>query len=744
MRDAAETRNSMRSFLIRGMDCVEEVIVLRREVGPLVGGEDLLSFDLSSGRMDIPESAGAVPDATIEEAVARTGLKAEPWTGGPDSSQPAEEGHRRVLDLVTLASGLAVVAGFLSHAFFHGGLLAALRAEGGPGYVPPLPAAFYAIGVLMGLSFVVPKAWLAFRHLRPDMNLLMTVAILGAVALGQWLEAATVSFLFALSLRLEAWSVGRARRAVMSLLDLSPARARVLDPANGEEELVPVDSVSPGGAFVVLPGERIPLDGRLLRGVTAVDESPITGESVPVEKGAGDEVFAGTINGDGVITVESTATARDTVLARIIRMVSGVHGRRAPVERWVESFAHAYTPAVMALAAATILVPALLLGQPWAPWIYRGLVLLVIACPCALVISTPVTIVAAMAAAARHGVLVKGGLYVEIPSRLRAIAFDKTGTLTEGRQTVVDVTSFDGPEDEVLARAAALEARSEHPIGRAIVEHATRRGIQVARVEDARAWRGRGIQGRIGGPLFWAGSHRFLQDLGLETAELRTKLEGLAAAGQTVVVVGDEHRVLGFVRLADAPREGAAAVMRELHDSRVERIVVLTGDNRATAEAVGRTAGADEVRAELLPEDKVEAVEELVRRYGRVAMVGDGINDAPAMARASMGIAMGGSAADVAVEAADVALMSDDLSRIPWLIAHSRRALRTVRQNIAFALIVKTAIVGLTLWGHASLWAAIAADMGASLVVIANGLLLLRNGPSSRPRRAAEAFPTAA
>ncbi|MBZ5640687.1 MAG: cadmium-translocating P-type ATPase, partial [Acidobacteriia bacterium] len=715
------------------MDCADEVAALKREVGPVVGGDDRLAFDLLRARMTVRAEAAGFDEAAILAAVARTGMRAEKWVDAHGEPRRAERRARRARILTTAASGVATAAGFLVHAASAGGLLPALRGSEGGSAVPSASAAIYAVAAACGLSLVVPRAWLALRRLRPDMNLLMTVAVVGAAAIGQWLEAATVSCLFSLSLLLESWSVGRARRAVERLLDLSPPRARVVR-ESGREDLVPVDEVAVASRIVLHPGERIPLDGRVLDGETSVDEAPITGESLPVDKRPGDEVFAGTINGDGVLTVEVDRPARDTVLARIIRMVGEAQDRRAPVERWVDAFARAYTPAVMVLAAATLVAPPLLLGQPWGPWVYRSLVLLVIACPCALVISTPVSIVAALAAAARHGVLVKGGAFIEAPARIRAVALDKTGTVTEGRQRVVGVEALEGRwEREVLETVAALEARSEHPIGRAIAAHAEALGLDLPPAEDARAVRGKGISGKVGGRACWAGSHRFLEEQGAGTEETRSRLDALAGPGRTIVTVGDERGVLGFVTLLDRIRPGARRAIEELRSAGIERIVMLTGDNRATAEAVAREAGLDETHPELLPEDKVRVVEDLVRRFGKVAMVGDGVNDAPAMARAGVGIAMGAAGSDAAIEAADVALMSDDLERIPWLVRHSRRALLVVRQNIAFALGVKAVFVALTYLGHASLWAAIAGDMGASLLVIGNGLRLLREPRFSVP-----------
>jgi Cd2+/Zn2+-exporting ATPase len=699
---------------IRGLDCAEEVAALRREVGPLVGGPEHLAFDLLNGKMTLLPSPRRVTERELVQAVARAGLRAERWGAAPD---PRATGFwsRRGRTVVTVLSGLGTLGGFALAAADAAGLTLASRA-------------LYLLAVLAGGWFVVPKAWFALRRLRPDMNLLMTLAVAGALGIGDWLEAATVAFLFSLSLALESWSVGRARRAVSALLDLAPPTARVRDGWGGSgERQIPAGEVSPGTLFVVHPGERIPLDGRVAAGASEVDQAPITGESAPAGKGPGDEVFAGTINGDGVLEVSSTRRAEDTTLARIIRMVEDAQSRKAPSERWVERFARAYTPAVMALALAVFVVPPLAFGGAWGDWFYRALVLLVIACPCALVISTPVSVVAGLAASARHGVLIKGGLFLEIPARLQAIAFDKTGTLTQGKPVVVEVVPLNGhDEPELLAKVAALEARSDHPLARAVVAHARAQGIEVRPAESFQILQGRGATARFNGREVWLGSHRYLVERGQEDAEVRERLAALSGAGRSVVAIGTNDHVCGLIAVADAVRGEARETVQALRAAGVSRIVMLTGDNRATAEPIARETGMDDFRAELLPEDKVTAVEELVARHGTVAMVGDGVNDAPAMARATLAVAMGAAGSDAAIETADVALMSDDLTKLPWLIRHSRRTLAVIRQNIAFSLAVKAAFVVLTFAGVASIWAAIAADTGASLLVIANGLRLLR------------------
>jgi len=711
---------------VHGLDCAEEVRALQAAVGPLVGGEDRLAFDILNGRMTVADSAAHVADDAVTAAVARAGMRADRVRTEQPASKVDELRHSLQVWLTAL-SGAAVATGFAVHVWLAGGLAEAVRLLGGhDGKALPLPEiAAYAAAVALGGRYVVVKAWYAARALRPDMNLLMTIAVVGAIAIGEWFEAATVAFLFALSLTLESWSVGRARRAVAALLELAPATVRVLL-ESGEQRTLPAAEVPVGARFVVHPGERIPLDGRVLAGTTTVDQAPITGESVPVTKTPGSDVFAGTVNGDGAIEAKSTKPAGETTLAHIIRLVGEAHARRAPVEQWVDRFARVYTPAVIALALAVFVVPPLAFGGAWGDWFYRALVLLVIACPCALVISTPVSIVAALAAAARHGVLVKGGAFLEIPARAKAIAFDKTGTLTLGTPRVAALVPLNGhTERELLERAAALEARSAHPLAQAIVAHAAERGLPVAPAAEVQAIPGKGVAGRFCGRPFWLGSRRYLLELGQETRAVAAAAESLEAQGNTVVAIGNDDHVCGLIALADAVRPEAREALACLHQAGVARLVMLTGDNRPTAEAIACQLGIDEVRAELLPQDKVEAVERLVAEHGVAAMVGDGVNDAPALARASFGVAMGAAGSDAAIETADIALMTDNLVKLPWLIGHARRALAVIRQNIAFAIAVKALFVALTFAGLATLWGAIAADVGASLLVVANALRLL-------------------
>ena len=714
---------------IQGMDCAEEVTILKREIGPLVGGDSHLSFDILKGQMTVLSTASPVALDSVVQAVRKTGMSAVPFQVERSARiEPQTWWNRHGRLALTVASGTLTLAAFLLHRSMSGSWLEVLGSEGlGPSHMIPLAVrAIYALAVVAGVYLVLPKAWFSLRRQRPDMNLLMTIAVCGAVGIGEWFEAATVSFLFALSLTLESWSVSRARRAIEKLLDLAPSVVRVIE-TGGTVREVDAETVTVGTVFQVRPGERIALDGEVAKGISDVNQAPITGESVAVTKELGATVFAGTVNGAGTLEVRSTKASGDTTLAHIIRLVGEAQQNRAPSEQWVDRFAQYYTPAVLAVAFAVFLVPTLLLGKPFEPWLYQALVLLVIACPCALVISTPVSVVAALTAAARNGVLVKGGSHMETPARLKAVAMDKTGTLTEGRPSVAQVVTLSGhTEVELLERAAAMESHSDHPLARAIVEYCDAKGIRPLPAEEFSIIPGKGATGKWNGKEYWLGSHRFLEERGQETPAVHEQLEELSRSGRTVVVIGNEAHVCGFLALADTIRPEAKATVAKLREAGIEHIIMLSGDNLGTAEAIGREAGIDEIRADLLPADKVAAIAELVERYKSVAMVGDGINDAPALARSTLGIAMGAAGSDTAMEAADVALMSDDLSKLPWLIRHSRRMLSIIRANIVLSLAVKAVFVLLTLSGQASLWAAIAADIGISLLVIFNALRLLR------------------
>ncbi|WP_445366579.1 heavy metal translocating P-type ATPase [Methylomonas sp. BW4-1] len=719
---------------------------MKSAIGPLVGGSDKLAFDVLNGRMTLLPDAEPVTEKTLIKAVAATGMTAARWQAGQTDAD-AKQLHRSKT-IYTVLSGLFIVAGMLIHIAIAGGLVDIQTVFSAVGngtlhwdvvshylysllnahaqQAMPLPEKIaFGLAVACGARHVIVKAFYALKRLRADMNLLMTIAVIGAMFIDEWFEAATVSFLFALSLAIESWSIGRAWHAVVALLDLAPSTVTVKD-ETGQERVVKAADVSIGSCFILVPGAKIPLDGEVMTGFSSVNQAPITGESMPVAKQVGDEVFAGSINGEGTLEIRSTKLATDTTLAQITRLVGEAHGKRADVEQWVEKFARIYTPVVMLIALAMCIIPPLFFEGVWNEWFYHALVLLVIACPCALVISTPVSIVAALACAARQGVLIKGGIYIEAPAHIKAIAFDKTGTLTCGEPIVTGVFPFNShSEAELLSRAAALETRSNHPLAKAILRHSENLGISVASADNVTVLPGKGVTGLFNGTNYWLGSRRYLLECSQEVPEISDKAIALEQTGQTVIAIGNDRHICGLIAVADQPRAEIKAILQALRQTGIKHLVMLTGDNQVTANNIAAQIGIDEVHAELLPADKVEIVSQMVEKYGQVAMIGDGVNDAPALGRANLGIAMGVLGSDAAIEIADIALMGDDLSKLPWLIGHSKRTLSIIRQNITFALTIKAAFAVLAFAGVATLWEAIAADMGASLLVVANGLRLL-------------------
>jgi Cd2+/Zn2+-exporting ATPase len=591
--------------------------------------------------------------------------------------------------------------------------------------------ALFAIAIVLCLPPPARRAWTSLRKRVLDINVLMVIAVVGAVALGDWFEAATVVWLFGVAQEIEWFSLERARHAIRSLMAIAPAKATVR--RHGVIEELPVAEVRVGDHVIVKPGERMPVDGVIIEGESAFDESPVTGESWPVEKGPGQDVFAGTINGTGAIDVAVRRVAADSTISRIIHLVEHAQKQRAPVQTFVDRFARRYTPAVVLLALVVAFGGPLVTGgvagyaAAFGIWSYRALALLVVACPCALVISTPVAIVSALTSAARAGVLIKGGAHLERLGTVKSVAFDKTGTLTYGRITVTDVLGLDGtPAESVLAVAAALESRSEHPIGRAIVHRARIAGLDVQPGASFRALPGLGAEATVAEVPAIVGSHRLFEDRQLCTPALHACIDEVEGRGATPVLVGHAGSPLGVIGLSDSMRSSGRDAVADLRGSGVERVVLLTGDIRASAERAVARAGLDEVHAELLPAQKVEAVEALRAKYGAVAMVGDGINDAPALAAADVGIAMGAAGSHVALETADVVLMSDDLSKLPFALRLGRATLANIRQNVGVALSLKIAFVILAASGFATMWMAIVADTGASLIVTANSLRLLR------------------
>ena len=662
----------------------------------------------------------------VARAVARLGMRAEPLeqAAAPAESWWDRNGRRT---LVT-TSGLALLGGFALHVAAAGGGLAALvlshdHGEHGIDY-PVL--ALLVVTIVAGLFHSVPKALASLRRLRPDMNALVLVSVIGAVFLEEWAEAGVLAFLYGLSGLVENWSARRARNAIGSLLRISPATAAVVH--GDHEHRTPVDQVAVGSHVRVRPGERIPCDGEVTGGSSYVDQALVTGESVPAWKSPGDAVFAGTVNGHGVIELRTTRPASDTTLARIIRMVGESHHHRAPTERFIDRFALYYTPLMFAVAAAVALLPPLVTGAGWEHWFYQGMLILLMSCPCALVISTPVTIAAAITSAARQGALIKGGAHLEGLARLRAVALDKTGVVTRGEPDVREVRPLGGrAESDVLARLLAIEMRSEHPLSRAIVRYARGRGVEPEAVEDFRAVEGRGAEAVVDGRRFWVGSTRYARE---QTGRdpLRQELLDLQRPGETVVACGAGDDVWALIAIADQVRAEAPESVSQLHALGLQS-ALLTGDNTAAAGNVAEQVGVSDVRAELLPEGKVAAIRELSARHGAVAMVGDGINDSQALLAASVGIALGGNATDVAIESADVVMLRADLRKVPYLVDHARRARALIIENVTLALGSKALFLGFMFFGAATLWMAVAADMGATLLVTFNGLRMLRRPP---------------
>ncbi len=610
----------------------------------------------------------------------------------------------------TVAAGIGLVVGIAAEKL---------------GAAPPAFTVLFAGVILLGGWSNFRKAVRALPKLDFNMSVLMSIAVVGAVVIGEWEEAAVVAFLFSASEMLESWTMDRARRSIGDLMGGVPNTARI-QAADGDIAEVAVEEVRVGDLMVVRPGEKLALDGVIESGSSSLDEASITGESVPVEKTDGADVFAGTLNGEGLLRVRVTRLVDDTTVARIVHMVEEAQTKRAPSQAFVEKFAAIYTPVVLALAAAIVLLPPLLFGQPWEEWIYRGLSLLIVSCPCALVVSTPVSIVSAISNAARRGVLIKGGVYLEQMGSIRAIAFDKTGTLTEGRPSVTDVVALnDVDETRLLQLAASLECGSQHPLAAAIVREAEARSVALLPLLDMQSVSGLGVRAKIDGHEMVVGSPRMLAD-NPGVAQVRPALDELYRDGKTAVLVERDGLLVGVIGIADAVRTTSRDAIAALKQAGIEHTIMLTGDNPAAAAAISHQAGVDEFRAELLPDAKVDAMTALLDTYGKVAMVGDGVNDAPALATATVGIAMGGAGTDTALETADIALMADDLSQLPFAVGLSRAALRTIKLNIAFAIGVKMLALLLMFPGWLTLWMAIMTDMGASIVVTINGMRLLR------------------
>ena len=707
---AAAPTASVAAFRISTMDCASEESEIRRALEPLPGIRGL-SFQLGARTLSIDADAENLAQALA--AIRKVGFDPQPLAGsrGADHHDHAQHDDDHSVGAGTArlgaALGLAVAAEALSY------------------FAPPL-----LVWQIAGMAVAAVAIWLAgldtykkglgaLRRGRLNINALMSVAVTGAFVLGQWPEAAMVMALYAIAELIEARSVDRARNAIKGLMALAPEAAEARQ-ADGSWLSVLTRSIAIGSTVRIKPGERVPLDGVVTAGTSAIDQAPVTGESIPVDKALNDAVFAGTINQTGALEVRVTAAASDSTLARIIHAVEQAQGTRAPTQRFVDRFAAVYTPAVFAIALAVAVLMPLLFGLPWLQAAYKALVLLVIACPCALVISTPVTVVSGLAAAARRGILIKGGTHLEQARLIKAVALDKTGTLTEGKPRLVHWESLSDTDSAALG--ASLASRSDHPVSKAIAD-----GLPGPRreVADFEALVGRGVQGRVEGATYVLGNHRLIHDRGLCGADLEAKLGEHEAAGRTVTLLAAKDRVLALFAVADTIKASSTEAVAELEALGVTS-VMLTGDNPSTARAIAAQAGIADARGDLLPQDKQSAIQDLQRTHGMTAMVGDGINDAPSLAQADIGFAMGGAGTDVAMEAADVVIMTDDLRRVATTIRLSRRTHAVLWQNITLALGIKAVFLVLAVFGSATMWMAVFADMGASLLVVANGLRLLK------------------
>ncbi len=688
------------------MDCPTEEALIRRALTPVDG---ILSLEFNLLQRTLLVRHTLVSINPVIAAITALGMTAEPVE---PTSQPTQADSEPAKPWWPLAlSGMAAL-GAETIEWLH---LA-------PAWATMLLA---LVAVLSGGLGTYKKGWISLRHLNLNINALMSIAVTGALLIGQWPEAAMVMFLFGVAERIEAMSLDRARNAIRSLMQLAPDTATVRQPDGGwlsvDAKQVAIDAV-----VRIRPGEKIPLDGVIVSGNSSVDQAPITGESLPVDKAVGDTVFAGTVNQSGSFEYRVTALASNTTLARIIHAVEAAQGARAPTQRFVDQFARIYTPVVFLIALGVAVLPPLVFGGAWFDWIYRALVLLVIACPCALVISTPVTVVSGLAAAARHGILIKGGVYLELGRKLTWLALDKTGTLTHGKPAQTDFQPIaDGDVLAIRAIAASLADRSDHPVSKAIARQAQTERIATLEVTQFEALPGRGTRGLMAGRQYQLGNHQLVEDLGFCSPELESILFPLEQQGKTVVLLCDDHQVLALFAVADTVKDSSREAIAQLHALGIKTLM-LTGDNPHTAAAIAQQVGIDQAKGNLLPTDKLQAIEALLAQGQTTGMVGDGINDAPALARADIGFAMGAAGSDSAIETADVALMDDDLRKIARFVQLSRDTAGILQQNITLALGIKAIFLILTLTGHGSMWMAVFADMGTSLLVVFNGLRLLR------------------
>lgn len=704
---SAEAEESELAVILRieGMDCADESEIIEKKMKSLLGIKNF-EINLVTQQVRISYAPSLISIQDVIKAVAETGMKASLVRTREEKRRPWWMENRQILFLFT--SGLLIAIAF----FFE--LLGVSYAE-----------LVYGSAILIGVYYPAKMGFLALRALTLNIRLLMVIGAVGAIFLGLWEEAALLVFIYSLGDVLEAYAVDKARGAIRALMELAPKEALVR--RNGTEIILPTDEIGIDDIAIIRPGEKIPVDGAVIAGASYVDQSSITGESIPVGKEIGDEVFAGTINQKGSLEIKVTKRVNDTTLAKIIHSVEEALTRKSSYQRFAERFGKYYTPLMFALGIGVTVVPPLFLGGDWQSFVYRGLVVFVVSCSCGLALSVPVSVVAATANAARKGILFKGGSYLEVAQELKVIAFDKTGTLTIGRPVVTDVVAFDGlSEKEALALAGSIESRSEHPIAEAIVRKAKEEGVSLIRnLRDFEALTGLGIKGRINGDLYFVGSSRLFQEKGIPLTRAGNEIERFENEAKTVVFLGNEERLLGVIAVADKLRAEAVEAIKALKGLGL-KVVMLTGDNERTAKAIASQAGVDEYLAQLMPEDKVESVKRLRDRYGRVAMVGDGINDAPAMAVSDVGIAMGAAGTDIAIETGDIVLMSDDLSKIADALKLSRRAIGNIKGNIVASLAIIAFLIPTALIGWLGLLPGLLLNEVSALIVIANALRLLR------------------
>jgi Cd2+/Zn2+-exporting ATPase len=698
-------------YRIANMDCPTEETLIRQKLTS-VEGITQLKFNLLERKLTVEHRL--TDEKPIQQALQEIGMQAELVDTATQAQQhpstsPTSSKSWWLIGLGVASAIAAEVIAWVS---------------GNESSWAVIALSLFAI-LISGVG-TYKKGWIALANLNLNINALMAIAVTGAVIIGQWPEAAMVMALFSLSEMIEALSLDRARNAIRGLMAMAPEQATVKQ-TDGTWLTVGTDQIQIGAILRVAPGERVPLDGILTEGASAIDQAPITGESIPVAKNVGDQVFAGTINQSGSFLYRVSSTKSDSMLARIIVRIEEAQASRAPTQRFVDQFAKIYTPVVFLLALAVMIVPPVFFGLLWSVWVYKALVLLVIACPCALVVSTPVTVVSGLAAAAKAGILIKGGVYLEDGRNLKVIALDKTGTITLGKPSVTNVTPLQGDTATHLALAASLANRSDHPVSGAISRYwqAQFPTVSLTEVSQFEALIGRGVKARVDDQWFYLGNHRLVEELGICNTSLEATLRTFEGDGKTVVILCNETAPLLMIAVADTVRETSRQAIAELHAMGV-RTVMLTGDNTLTAKAIAKLVGIDDARGDLLPEDKLAAIQQEITQYGHVGMVGDGINDAPALAKAHIGFAMGAAGTDTALETADVALMDDDLRKIPQFIQLSQRTSRILKQNISLALGIKVAFLALAVFGSASLWMAVFADMGASLLVIFNGLRLVK------------------